>query len=409
MQGINTRILHQPAEKEDVYHAIRFPVYDTAAYAFETSEAIANAFQGKEKAHQYTRGSNPTVEHFERMMKSVTGAHAAVAVASGMAAIANTCMALCKSGDNLVVSKFLFGNSYSLFNTTLPALGINIRFANMESEQELNKLIDEKTRGVFCETITNPQLQVVDISGLADFCHARNVPLIVDTTLTPPGMFQGKLAGIDVEVMSATKYFSGGGTGIGGCILDHGTYLWSQNPTLESLHEKTGANALLARLKKEIFRNFGACLSPHNAFLLTLGMETLTLRVEKTCRNALGLAQWFQSQEQVKFISYPGLSSHPNKAIAEKQFNGLFGGLLTFDLENREKCFQFMDRLQIIKRATNLNDNRSLIIHPESTIYCEFSDTQKSEQGIRDTSVRLSAGIEDLPDLINDLEQALKG
>ncbi len=409
MQGINTRILHQPAEKEDVYHAIRFPVYDTAAYAFETSEDIANAFQGKEKAHQYTRGSNPTVEHFERMMKSVTGAHAAVAVASGMAAITNICMALCRTGDNLVVSRFLFGNSYSLFNSTLPALGINIRFANMESEQELNSLIDENTRGVFCETITNPQLQVVDISSLADFCHSRKIPLIVDTTLTPPGMFQGKLAGVDVEVMSATKYFSGGGTGIGGCILDHGTYFWSQNPTLEGLYEKTGANALLARLKKEIFRNFGACLSPHNAFLLTLGMETLTMRVEKTCNNALGLAQWLQTQKLVKAISYPGLPSHPNRAVAEKQFNGLYGGLLTFDLESSEKCFQVMDGLQIIKRATNLNDNRSLIIHPESTIYCEFSDKQKSEQGIRDTSIRLSAGIEDLPDLISDLEQALNG
>ncbi len=404
-----SKILHNKFLKEDPHGALHMPVYDNVTFEFKKAEDLELAFAGKKPSHMYSRISNPTVENFEQRVKAITNATGVLALASGMAAISNTILAIAKAGDNIVTSKHLFGNTYSLFENTLKDWGLETRYADLTDAAGAERLIDKKTRAIFLETITNPQLEVVDIQALSRVAVRKNILLIADTTMTPPYLFSAQDFGVDIEVISSTKWISGGATSVGGLIIDHGTYDWAKSEKLKPDAIKFGPFAFINRLRREVYRNIGACMSPHNAFLQSVGLETLTLRLDTACENTLQLAEFLQKLKQVKTVNYPGLPSSSYYKISQKQFDAKAGGVLTFDLSSKEECFKFINNLKLIRRATNLHDNRSLILHPGSTIFCEYSDQLKEEMGVRNTLLRLAVGIEDIQDLISDIQQALEG
>ncbi len=404
-----TKILHAKFSKEDPHGSLHAPLYENVAFEFKNAEELELAFQGKKPSHMYSRISNPTIEHFEQRIKAVTGAVGVLALASGMAAISNSVLTVAKAQDNIITSKHLFGNTYSLFQQTLKDWGLETRYADLTKPETIPGLIDGKTRAIFLETITNPQLEVADLRALSKIAKERNILLIVDTTTTPPYLFPAKEFGVDIEVLSSTKWISGGATSVGGLIIDHGLYDWKKNEKLRSDAVKLGPFTFINRLRREVYRNIGACLAPHNAYLQSLGLETLPLRIDAACANTLKIAEFLRSSSWVKTVNYPGLKESPFYAIARAQFAGKPGAILTFDLASKEQCFKFMNRLQWIRRATNLHDNRTLILHPASTIFCEYEPALKEEMGVRETSIRLAVGIEDSRDLIADLEQASEG
>ena len=406
--GFTTRAIHTPFLKKDPHGALHMPVYDSVSFEFETAEETEEAFLGKRPRHMYTRITNPTVEHLEQKIKHVTGALAVLAVSSGMAAIANTILSIARQGDNLITTKFLFGHTYSLFERTLRHCGLETRYADFSHPETIEPLIDTRTRALFFETITNPQLQVADIVALAAIARRRKILLIADTTLTPLYFFNGRDQGVDIEVLSGTKYLSGGATTIGGLIIDNGTYNWTHNPTLEKEARQFGPYTLVTKLRREVYRNLGACLSPHNAYLQSLGLETLALRADQSCRNTQVLAEFLSGHPKVKKVNYPGLGSSPYHAVAVRIFGQHCGALMTFELSSKQECFAFLNKLKLLRRATTLNDNKTLALHPASTIFCEYPADQRLAMGVPETLIRIAVGIEDVEDLIADIAQALE-
>jgi O-acetylhomoserine (thiol)-lyase len=405
--GFTSKMLTTPYAKQDPYNSLHMPVYETGAFEFESAEDIADAFQDKKPAHAYSRSTNPSVEYLERKIVAATGGRAALAMASGMAAISNTILALVRPGENILVSPHLFGHTYGLFHKTLRNLCIEARFCDLLDYENLEKNIDENTRLLFFETVTNPQLEVVDIKKLVKIAKKHNILVMADSTLTPVNVFNAKAFNIDIEIISSTKFISGGGTSVGGIVVDTGVNDWSGIRILSSYHEKKGDMALIAKLRKEIFRHFGPALSPRSAQLQSMGLDILELRVERSFENCLRLAEHFSDHPNIKKLTYPGLASSEYYQLSKEQFNGIPGTILTFDLSTIDDCFSFMNKLKIIRRATNMNDNKSLMIHPWSTIYSEYPEALRLEMDVRDTLLRLSVGIEDVDDLIGDMEQAL--
>jgi O-acetylhomoserine (thiol)-lyase len=405
--GFTTKMLTTPYAKQDPYNSLHMPVYETGAFDFESAEDIADAFQDKKPAHAYSRSTNPSVEYLERKVVAATGGRAALAMASGMAAISNTILALVRPGENILVSPHLFGHTYGLFHKTLRNLCIEARVCDLLDYENIEKNIDENTRILFFETVTNPQLEVVNIRKLVKIAQKHNIIVIADSTLTPINIFNAKAFNIDVEIMSSTKFISGGGISVGGIVVDTGVNDWSGVRFLSSYHEKKGEMALIAKLRKEIFRHFGPALSSRAAQLQSMGLDILELRVERSFENCLRLAEHFSNHPSVKKLTYPGLASSEYYQLSKEQFNGIPGTIMTFDLSTEDDCFSFMNKLRVIRRATNMNDNKSLIIHPWSTIYSEYPESLRLEMGVHDTMLRLSVGIEDVNDLVNDIEQAL--
>jgi O-acetylhomoserine (thiol)-lyase len=406
-QGFTTKVIHAGFAKTDAHHALQMPIYSNAAFDFESAEEMEDAFMGRRPDHTYSRISNPTVENFENRIRTVTGALGVTALSSGMAAISNTFFAIAQTGSNIVTSSHLFGNTYSFFTITLRAFGVETRFCDLTNPEEVEKNIDHNSVAIFFETITNPQLEIVDIKKLASIAKKHQVPLIADSTLTPPNIFRGSDFGINIEVISSTKIISGGATSIGGLILDYGTFDWTQNKKLAESTRKFGPFAFNAKIRKEIQRNLGACLSPYHAYLQSMGLETLALRYEKAGTNCLQMAEYLQKESRIKKVSYPGLKTSGFHELGVKQFGNYPGAMLTFNFETRGDCFAFMNKLKIIRRATNLYDNKSLIIHPASTIYGDFSPETREAIDVPDTLLRLSAGIEDINDLLEDIHSAL--
>ena len=405
----STRIIGEKFNKKDVHGAISMPVYRNAAFEFPDSESIAAAFQYKEEiaSHTYTRITNPSVENLERKIKAASGAESVMAVASGMAAISNTFLTIAYAGSNIVTSPHLFGNTFSLFKFTLAAFGVEVRFVNTDNLNEIETAIDENTCAFFCELITNPHMEIADLPEISKILKAKNVPLIVDTTIVTWCGFDAKKAGVDIEIVSTTKYISGGATSIGGAILDYGTFDWSHNKRLQSVNKTADLSQFSFKLKREIARNMGAAMDPDSAYMQSLGMETLQLRFERVSSSAFELAQFLEGLEKVTKVGYTRLASSPYKSISDKLFTGNPGAMLTFNLNSKEDCFRFMDKLNVIRRATNLFDNKTLIIHPESTIYGIFTPEMKEVMGIEDNLMRLSVGLEDVEDLKEDILQAL--
>ncbi len=408
MSGFTTRAVHAPFLKKDPHGALHMPVYESVSFEFETAEEIEAAFLGKRPRHTYTRTTNPTVEHLEQKVKHITGALGVIAVSSGMAAIANTVLSIARQGENLVTTRFVFGNTYSLFERTLNPWGLETRYADFAHPETIEPLIDANTRALFFETITNPQLEVADIQTLAGIARRHKILLIADTTATPLYFFKSKDYGVDVEVLSSTKFVSGGATTVGGVIIDNGTYNWAQIPKLEREAKQFGPFTLLMKLKREVYRNLGACLSPHNAYLQSLGLETMALRADRSCHNTKVLAEFLSRHPKVKKVNYPGLASSPYYDVAARIFGASCGALVTFELSSKQECFAFLNKLTLLRRATNIHDNKTLALHPASTIFCEYPTDLKRQMGVPETLIRLSVGIEDVEDLIADLAQALE-
>ncbi|WP_289054253.1 aminotransferase class V-fold PLP-dependent enzyme [Carboxylicivirga marina] len=407
-KGFITRSLHTDFPKEDAYNALHMPVYDGVAYEFDNAEDIAETFAGKKFAHAYSRTSNPTVEYFEKKLLSVTGAYSAIALASGMAAISNVLLSMVEQGGNIVTSNQLFGHSYALLKQTLPSLGLEVRFVDMLDVKSVEAATDDKTRVYFFETITNPQLEVVDLTQLSQLAKSKGVAIVCDSTITPPYVFDSKKFGVDVEVMSTTKFISGGAAAFGGVVLDNGSFDYSKLPALEEWAPKFGKDALMARIRKEIFRHLGGTMTAHTAHFMNLGLDIMPLRIERCVDNCNKLARYFEKHDRIADYNYPGVEGKKGFVLSEKQFSGKPGAVMTFDLESKEACYRFYNRIKVMRKATNLNDNKTLVIHPESTIYAEFSDAEKKDMGVRETMMRLSVGIEEVEDLISDFEQALQ-
>jgi O-acetylhomoserine (thiol)-lyase len=410
MKGFTTKALHGAVPKPDAHGTLRMPVYDSVAFEHPSAEAMQAAFEGRLASHSYSRISNPTVEDYEQRVRLLSDALGVIAVSSGMASISNVILALCEAGANIVTTRSLFGNTYSLFENTLRPWGLDITYVDLSDTKALAGAITENTRAVYLESITNPQLEVVDLESVAKVAHEHKVPVVLDGTVTSPYLLRAKDFGADVEVISSTKYISGGATSVGGLIVDYGTFNWRNNPKIAPWVAKYQASALLVWLRAEVYRNLGACLSPHNAYLQTLGLETLSMRAQKSCANTLAIAKYLSGrQDRVRSVNYPGLPSSKYHEISARQFPHGFGGILTFELGSKDECFAFMNRLRLIRRATNINDNKTLILHPASTIYCEYSPIEKEDMRVSESMLRLSVGIEDLDDILEDLDQGLSG
>ncbi len=407
MKGFATKAIHGSLRKNDPHGTLRPAVYDSVAFEFKTALDMQQAFEGRRLAHSYSRISNPTVDEFEDRVRILAEARGVIATTSGMSAIANVILAIAEAGANVVTSRFLFGNTHSLFAQTLKPWGLNVSCVDMTNPEELEAAIEDKTRAIFLETITNPQLQVADMRMVTRIAQAKNIPVIIDGTMTTPYLFKSRDFGIAVEVLSSTKSISGGGTSIGGLIIDNGIFDWSHSPKIRPWAEKCGPMALLVYLRREVYRNLGACLSPHNANLQTLGLETLELRLRKSCDNALQIARALLKNSRIKQVIYPGLESSPYHRTALAQFPNGSGSLLGFCLEDRQACFELMNKCKVVRRATNIHDNKTLILHPASTIFCEYSLDEKAGMEVGEDLMRLSVGIEDAADILEDLTFAL--
>ena len=407
MNDASSRILNRRFLRPDTHGSISMPVYSGAAFEFETAEAMEEAFLGKSGRHTYSRISNPTVEAFEDRIKQMSGAQHVLALSSGMAAISNVFMTIAYSGSNIVTSTHLFGNTFSLFLFTLEAFGVEVRFCNLLDPDDVARHIDEKTCAVFVEVITNPHLEVVDLKALSLVAHSRKVPLVADSTLIPWPYFDAQGLGVDLEIVSSTKYISGGATSIGGLILDHQTFDWSASPRLKALAQTQAKMAFTVKLRSEISRNLGAYMSPYTAWLQNLGLETLELRYKRSASTCKRLAEFLQTLPAVRQVNYTGLPDNPFYRISLEQFGEYAGAMLTFCLDDRAACYAFVNRVQLIRRATNLFDNKSLIIHPLSTIYGPLNDEYKKMVDVPDNMLRLSVGLEDLEDLKADIVQAI--
>lgn len=407
-KNFNTQVIHTAYPKQDPYKSLQMPVYETNAYEFDTAEAMAEAFQGRTTDFAYSRITNPTVSFLEKRVQEITNAYGVTALNSGMAAISNIFFTIAYAGCNIVTSTHLFGNSYSFFASTLKAFGVETRFCDLTDMAEVEKNIDENTCSVYLEIITNPQLEVVDLKAISELCKSKQVPLVADTTIVPFCAFNAGEFGIDIEIVSSTKYISGGATSLGGLILDYGQFDWSSSKRLADFAKTFGEKAAFtAKLRKEIHRNLGAYMTPRVAQAQILGLETLSLRFKHASQNCLDLALALQQLEGIESVNYTGLANHPFYDLSKSQFGALPGAMLTFNLPTQEACYSFLNKLKLIKRATNLFDNRSLIIHPASTIYGTFTAEQRKAMDVPENLIRMSVGLEDVADLVADIKQAL--
>jgi len=398
---------HSPFRKPDAHKALQIPIYQTAAFEFDTAEEMEAAFTGKIADHCYSRISNPTVQFFEDRVKQVTGAYSVTAMNSGMAAISNALLTLARAGSNIVTSPHLFGNTWSFLKSTLAEFGVETRFCDLTNTDEIAANLDENTCALFLEIITNPQMEVADLKEISRLTKKTGVPIVADTTIVPFCVWNAGDFGVDIEIVSSTKYISGGATGLGGLIIDYGRFNWENSPKLKSLAVQAGYGAFSTKLLKEIHRNLGACMTPQAAYMQTLGMETLQVRYERAAWSCFELAEKMSDIDGIVSVNYTGLPSNPFYEISCRQFGLLPGAMLTFDLESRERCYSFMNRLKLIKRATNLFDNKSLAIHPASTIFGNYSEEVRRSMDVRQETIRLSVGLEDPEELLEDIVNSL--
>lgn len=405
--SFNGKLLNTPYGKQDAYGALSMPIYHSAAYEFETAEAMEAAFTGKTADYAYSRITNPTVQYFEDRVRTITGAFSATALNSGMAAITNAIIAVAQTGSNIVTSKHLFGNTYSFFVSTLAAFGVETRFCDLTNPDEVEAHIDDNTCALFLEIITNPQLEVADLKALSVITKEKGVPLIADTTVVPFSNFKAKEFGVNIEIVSSTKYISGGATSLGGLILDYGNFNWLSLPKLHTMAKEFGAAAFTAKLRKEIHRNLGAYMTPQVAYMQTLGLETMTVRYDRATDTCQKLVEKLEALPEVESVNYTGLPTNKYHSLSKNQFGNRPGAMFTFDLTSREACYNFMNKLKVVRRATNLFDNKTLAIHPASTIFGTFSAEVRKEMNISDKTIRISVGLEDVSDLYNDFVQAL--
>ena len=385
-----TIAIDNPTVRPDAYGSLAVPIYTNVSFEFDDAARMADAFTGRIKAPDYARVENPTVTNFENRVRQLTGAAHVTAFNSGMSAISNALFAVAAQGRNIVTSRHLFGNTLSLITVTLRQFGVEARLCDLTDLKAVDEATDDGSCCIYLETVTNPQQEVADLEALSRIALRRNIPLIADSTVIPFIETSLKDLGVDIEVLSSTKYLSGGGTSLGGLVIDYGTF-----PDINR------------RIKGDLLFNIGAYMNPSSAYQQTLGLETLDVRYQRQASNALYIAERLRNISTISKVTYIGLKDNPFYDLARRQFGPTSGAMVIIDLESKEACFNFINRLQLVHRATNLFDNRTLAIHPASTIFGNFTTEQLEQMDVRDTTIRLSIGLEDPDDILDDIRQAL--
>lgn len=405
--GFNTNLLHG-ADDNHPFGATQVPIYQSSAFRHESAEDLEKIFTNKKMGFSYTRINNPTVEAFERKITRLERGLGSVACASGMAALFNAMMNILQAGDEVVAAAGLYGGTVELFED-LKAFGITTKYVTENQPAAYEALITEKTRVIFAETIGNPKLDLTDIKAVAEMAHAHGLPLIVDNTAATPYLIQPIALGADIVVHSSSKYINGNSDAISGILTDSGKFQWDvkRYPGLAP-YKKFGAMAYIAKLRNGLFRNTGACLAPQNAFLNTLGLETLGLRMERQCANALELAEFLETLDAGITVNYPGLTSSPYHELAKEQLTGGFGAIVTFRAGSKQRAFRIINALRIPFILSNIGDTKTLVIHPASTIAEHLSKEEQILSGVYDDLIRISVGIEDIEDLKQDFKHALE-
>jgi len=418
-----TLAIHAGYETDATTKSVAVPIYQTVAYEFDNAQHGADLFDLAVPGNIYSRIMNPTNDVLEQRMAALEGGIAGLAVGSGMAAINYAILTLAKAGDNIVSTPQLYGGTYTLFAHMLPSQGIEVRFAEDDSPEAIAKLIDDNTKAVYCETIGNPAGNIADLEPICAAAHAKGVAVIVDNTVASPALCNPIAFGADIVVHSLTKYVGGHGTTIGGIIVDAGTFPWAENaeryPGLNtpeaSYHgvvytEALGPAAFIGRARTVPLRNTGSALSPMNAFMIMQGLETLSLRMERHCENAQKVAEYLQAHDKVEWVSFGGLSTDPNHALAQKYCGGTPSSLLTFGIKGGfDAGVKFYDALAMIKRLVNIGDAKTLACHPASTTHRQLTLEEQSRAGVKPETLRLCIGIEHIDDILADIEQALAG
>jgi len=422
---LETRAVHAGYNPDPQTKAVAVPIYQTVAYAFDSAQHGADLFDLKVPGNIYTRIMNPTQDVLEQRLAALEGGIAALALASGQAAVSYAILTIAEAGDNIVSSSALYGGTYNLFAHTLPQYGIQVRFADHRDPGSFEALIDARTKAIFVESIGNPQGNITDLEQVAAVAHRHGVPVIVDNTVASPYLLRPFEHGAHIVVHSLTKYLGGHGNSIGGAIVDSGTFPWAEhkerfrrlNEPDVSYHgvvysEALGPAAYIGRARVVPLRNTGAAISPFNAFLILQGIETLALRMERICDNTVALAKHLLGHPKVGWVNYAGLPDHPDHALAQKTMGGRASGLFTFgvkadDGDGRAAGARFLDALQLFTRLVNIGDAKSLATHPASTTHRQLSPEELKLAGVPEDAVRLSIGIEHLDDLIADLDTAL--
>ena len=397
------------------------PIYQTTSYVFDNTEHAADLFALRQPGNIYTRIMNPTTDVFEQRMAALEGGIGALAVSSGSAAITYAIMNIAGAGDEIVSASTLYGGTYNLFSVTLPKYGINTVFVNPDDLENFEKAITDKTKAIFVESIGNPGMNIPDIEGISEIAHSNGIPLIVDNTFATPYLLRPIEFGADIVVHSATKFIGGHGTSIGGIIIDSGKFDWAASGRFPGLTEPDpsynniryvddiGPAAYLTKARVQLLRDTGACLSPFNAFLFLQGLETLSLRVDRHVSNTKRIATYLQSHEYVSWVNYPSLKGNKYYGLAQKYFPKGAGSIFTFGIKGGlEAGKRFIENLKLFSFLANVADAKSLVIHPASTTHAQLSEDKQREAGVTPDMIRLSIGIEDAEDLIDDLGQALE-
>jgi O-acetylhomoserine (thiol)-lyase len=421
---LDTISLHAGQENPDQTGARAVPIYQTTSYLFKNSEHAANLFSLKETGNIYTRMMNPTTDVFEKRVAAIEGGNAALAVSSGQAAETLTLLSITQVGDEIVAANNLYGGTYQLFHYTFPKIGRKVKFVDSTKPREIEKAITNKTKAIYAETIGNPKLDVPDFEEIAKTAHSADIPFVVDNTVGV-GLTRPIEHGADLTVLSATKYIGGHGTSIGGVIVDSGKFDWNNGKFPEftepdkSYHgikywdafgdfPGVGNIAFIIKTRVQLLRDLGPALSPFNAFLFLQGLETLPLRQQKHSANALRVAKFLKEHSLVNWVNYPGLKEHPSHKLATKYLKGKYGGLLGFGIKGGlESGKKFIDSVKLLSHLANIGDAKTLVIHPASTTHQQLTQQEQAETGVTEDYVRLSIGIEDPDDIIEDINQAL--
>ncbi|MGI9229404.1 MAG: O-acetylhomoserine aminocarboxypropyltransferase/cysteine synthase family protein [Gammaproteobacteria bacterium] len=418
---IETKAIHSGYAPDPVTKAVAVPIYQTSSYAFDNTQHGADLFDLKVEGNIYTRIMNPTNAVVEQRLAAMEGGIGSLALASGMAAVTYSIMTIAEAGDNIISTPQLYGGSYNLFAHTFPQFGIETRFADANDVDGMAALIDSRTKAIFCESIGNPAGNMSDLAAIADAAHAHGVPVIVDNTVPSPYLCRPFEHGCDIVIHSLTKYLGGHGTTIGGVIVDSGKFPWAEHkqrfPRLNepdvSYHgvvytEALGEAAFIGRARVVPLRNTGAAISPFNSFLILQGIESLPVRMDRHCENALAVAEFLDGHKKVSWVRYAGLPQHPDYPLIEKYCGGRAAGILSFGIGGDSKAGErFIDALQLVVRLVNIGDAKSLACHPASTTHRQLSDEELEKSGVTPDLVRLSVGIEHIDDIIADIDQAL--
>jgi O-acetylhomoserine (thiol)-lyase len=416
-----TIAVHGGYSPEPTTKAVAVPIYQTTSYAFDNTQHGADLFDLKVQGNIYTRIMNPTQDVLEKRVAEMEGGIAGLALASGQAAVTYSIMTIAEAGDNIVSASTLYGGTYNLFAHTLPQFGVEVRFADYREPGAFERLIDTRTKALFCESIGNPLGNITDFERLAEIAHRHGVPLIVDNTVSTPYLCRPFEHGADIVVHSLTKYLGGHGNSIGGMIVDSGKFPWAQhkarfrrlNEPDVSYHgvvytEALGPAAYIGRARVVPLRNTGAAISPFNAFLVLQGVETLALRMDRICANTLAVAQFLKAHPKVTWVNYAGMPNHNDYPLVQKYMGGRASGILTFGVKGgRDAGARFQDALKLVVRLVNIGDCKSLACHPASTTHRQLSPEELAKAGVTEETVRLSIGIEHIDDILADLDQAL--